>query len=133
MIVKATIKSAKAKGVYDEAVRHAVKVTDTHIHMEEEDFLRIAGREKTAISRVIHGITGAAKAITGIDKADDETIQHRLMICETCLHSQPKDKPIEKRVCGRMVDVLKPRSKTCGCRITLKTKVKSESCPLEKW
>lgn len=63
----------------------------------------------------LRGAIGLAKALTGIDRADDVTILLRRHACVKC----PKR---HKRLCMM-----------CGCYLREKTLVASEKCPLGKW
>ena len=125
-IVRVPIDKARAAGKHDQYASAAISQTETHFRVRASDWAKISGR-------VLHGAVGAVKAVAGVDRADDQTIALRLAICESCPESLPHDKPVANRHCGKLRSMLKPAAKTCGCRIALKTKVKSESCPLEKW
>jgi flavoprotein len=72
---------------------------------------------------VIHGVKGVTKAVLGVDRAPSELIKKRLAICKVC------PKASRKRADGISLN----KCTVCGCYLELKTKVKSETCPLEKW
>lgn len=48
--------------------------------------------------------------------ASSDTIQKRINICKSCEHAMSKN-----------------RCKICGCFLDVKTGLKTESCPLDKW
>ena len=53
----------------------------------------------------------------GITVAEETVVQERINICNNCEHLfQPT------RTC-----------KLCGCFVDLKTKIKTSSCPINKW
>jgi hypothetical protein len=62
-----------------------------------------------------HGFIGLVKALTGIDRADAETIGFRRYACIIC----------PKRVRGWC--------SVCHCKLKAKTVVKSEHCPKGYW
>lgn len=73
--------------------------------------------------KIITGATGLAKAVTGIDQAEKETIAQRREICRGCADAVPCPfSPNKKCLCG-----------VCGCLLVAKTKLKKESCPKAKW
>lgn len=69
---------------------------------------------------VLHGAIGLAKAMAGIDRASDETIDRRGAICISCNQSES------------VAGVLQ-RCKICGCATAAKIRNASEKCPLGKW
>ena len=70
---------------------------------------------RKSAARVAHGAIGLAKATTGVDAADRQTIEMRHERCQLCRHND----------CGRCLK--------CGCWIALKIRIRSEHCPLGNW
>lgn len=137
-IVRIPIDKAKAAGKYDQYKAVALEETATHLRVEESAWRAIKGQDTSGVipavaRRVAHGAAGLVKSMVGADPAPPEVVASRLAVCAACEHSHPADKPVEKRRCGKLVDVLKPGSPTCGCNVVRKTKLRSESCPLGKW
>lgn len=66
--------------------------------------------KKTGLLHAAHVLT------TGKGKAEDAKQEKRIAVCNSCEHLLPT------RNCGR-----------CACFVDLKTKVDSESCPINKW
>jgi hypothetical protein len=63
----------------------------------------------------LKGAIGLAKAWTGVDRADQQTVLLRRLACLDCLKRH-------KRLCMM-----------CGCYLREKTLVASEHCPLRRW
>lgn len=76
-------------------------------------------------SQLIHGTVGLAKAVLGVDRADEETIQRRRAICRACPHAIP---------CPLLANQ-KCRCALCGCLLSAKTVLAGETCPdmPKKW
>ena len=85
----------------------------------------------------MHGLTGATKAIFGLDRAPQKLISHRRALCGECHHAVPckheSGGGADPCWCGKLWDGLRAHSPACGCSILLKTKLKSEHCPLNVW
>lgn len=60
---------------------------------------------------VLRGIDGILEE----DRVDDETMQERLMICQSC----------EKLVSGTCLD--------CGCYVEIRSSMRKGRCPNKKW
>lgn len=71
------------------------------------------------VAKVMHGASGIAKAILGIDQAPQEVILERRAICAGCPSKTTK---MGLEVC-----------KTCDCHIGAKTSLRAESCPEKRW
>ena len=88
----------------------------------------------SAAKRISHGIWGLIKSSFQIDRPVTEVITARAEVCGKCEKNAPCGKLlIGKRCCGKLFDVLKANSSTCGCIIGNKIRVASETCPLGKW
>ena len=136
--LEATAKYRPADYVED-VLSHAVEITETHYILTRDDFDMLrskyqANRNRSqwgkAAERIGHGAAGLLKSAIGIDRAADEIIGSRLEICGGCPENQPC---VAGRCCGRLFDVLKPSSRTCGCVIANKVKLAGESCPMSRW
>lgn len=79
------------------------------------------------------GMVGMGKAALGLDQVPPEVMADRLAICDQCEHSRPKDKPVEERRCGQLLDAIKPGTAPCGCGLADKTSLGGQACPLGKW
>lgn len=86
-----------------------------------------------ALARIGHGLWGMVKSKFKIDPSSDDVIHYRLEICGECDKNTPCIGSSKKRCCGKLLDVLKATSPTCGCVISNKVTVASEKCPLGKW
>lgn len=73
------------------------------------------GCAKTGLAKIVHGAAGLAKAAMGLERASEETIRTRSLICRTCEHYR-------HGFCAK-----------CGCMIAAKVRVASEACPLHRW
>lgn len=84
---------------------------------------------------IAHGLTGAAKAVLGLDRAPQKLISHRRALCSECPHAVPckRGTVSDPCWCGKLWDGLRSHSPACGCSIPLKTRLKSEHCPLNIW
>lgn len=72
-------------------------------------------KPETIISKVAHGAAGLAKYALGIDAASPETKQARWNICKDCEFHKLW------------------RCQSCGCVVSAKISIASESCPENKW
>lgn len=86
-----------------------------------------------AAGRVAHGLIGLFKSTLGIDRAVETVIKRRASICSTCAENVPCFEGTNRRCCGKLIDVLKPNSPTCGCVIKSKVTISHEQCPMDKW
>lgn len=77
------------------------------------------------LGKVVHGVVGLTKAVTHIDRASDEVIQHRREVCQKCPMAAPCQNPKNK---GKVCTCTK-----CGCFLKAKTVVAAEKCPEGKW
>lgn len=79
---------------------------------------------------IVAGAAGLAKAALHIDRADAAIIKARRNACRTCPEASRNPHPRYATNAG-----LTSLSKCgkCGCFISAKTLLESESCPLEKW
>jgi hypothetical protein len=100
---------------------------------EEQRQARTAAMWGVAAKRIVAGAVGWVKASFGIDAAEQQVIDARLEICDQCEHSLPKDKEVINRKCGKLMDVLKPDSPTCGCWLKQKVVGAQTSCPILHW
>ena len=73
--------------------------------------------------RLLHGAAGLTRAALGVDRAPEHVIAERRAACRRCPDAQPCDR-IGRRVCS---------CKLCGCLISAKTALSSESCPADRW
>lgn len=81
-------------------------------------------------SKIIHGAVGIAKALTGTDAAAPEVAQQRRDICRQCEHATRNPDPKYAKFNGLTTF---SRCKLCDCVLSLKVKVASEHCPINKW
>lgn len=88
---------------------------------------------KQAAGRIRHGLAGLAKSLLGINPALGEIVLARREICIACDQNVKCIGATETRCCGKLLDVLNPTARTCGCVLKHKVKVASEKCPLDKW
>lgn len=73
---------------------------------------------KNQAASLAHGILNEGMAILkNTPSLDDQEITQRLSICHECEHFIPKSKRCSK----------------CGCYLNLKTKLRSQHCPIGKW
>jgi len=87
-----------------------------------------------AASAIAHGATGIAKALLGVDPVTKEVRDERIAICKACEFAAPGKINRDKKVyCGKLWDGLIHDTGTCGCLISLKVLVASESCPVGRW
>lgn len=91
------------------------------------------GKPRKVINNIAHGVVASTKFHFKVNRADQEVIDHRKSVCETCPSSLPKDKKLSLRNCGKLSDVLDPNSNTCGCPLMKKYVLKGETCPQNKW
>jgi hypothetical protein len=70
--------------------------------------------------KIINGAIGVAKNILDIDIAPGILVNQRRDICLKCEYNS-----------GHMTS--SSMCKKCGCFIILKTRLKSEECPIQKW
>jgi len=61
------------------------------------------------------GALGIAKDVLGIDAAADDVVSARWSICSNCQEN-------DRGVCAK-----------CGCHLSAKSRIGSETCPLGKW
>ncbi len=66
---------------------------------------------KRCCGQALRGTIGVAKALSGIDRADDATIDRRSTACRSCDRNR------------------RGRCAICGCWVRLKVTIASESCP----
>jgi hypothetical protein len=71
--------------------------------------------------RAFDGLRGIAKAISGVDRASEETIEARLAVCRSCPSGLFRDGVCDSRGGG------------CGCLLRYKVRLASESCPKSHW
>ena len=71
--------------------------------------------KKNNLVRMIKGAVAFTKANLGIDAADDDTIDKRLAICQSCQDNN------------------RWHCEDCGCIISEKVRLKSQECPQLKW
>lgn len=84
-----------------------------------------------AAGRAAVGAVKLVKSTAGIDLADDATIAGRRSVCASCPEKIMDKLGIER--CGPLWRSLAGTGKTCGCAIASKTKLKDESCPMNRW
>ena len=72
-------------------------------------------RQVSGLSSLKHGFLGLLKASANVDVVNSEAIRKRRMICAGC----------DRKKGWKCTE--------CGCLVAAKTKLKSESCPLDKW
>lgn len=98
-------------------------------------YVRVRRKSKlwATTGRLAHGVAGYTKATLGIDAAPDELVAIRLATCEKCPENAPCIGNVRIRCCGKLLNVLRTRRRTCGCRIAKKTRIAGEKCPLGKW
>jgi len=67
---------------------------------------------------------GIGKALAGVDAAPAALQDARLRACRACPHRKRKgvSARLSVSVCGR-----------CGCVLRLKTRIRGESCPDDRW
>lgn len=111
----------------------AVEDTAEYVKLRVSDWRALKVKYRGVVGRVTHGMLGAVMAASGVKKADPEIIEARKAICAECPENKPCIGLAKFRCCGKLLDVLNPTKKTCGCRIDLKTQSKREKCPLDKW
>lgn len=58
-----------------------------------------------------------AAGLDAVERADEETAKKRIEICVECPH---------------LIKITR-QCKECGCFVDLKTKLKTQRCPIEKW
>lgn len=75
----------------------------------------ILGDEEMELKRIVNGITGITKSTLGFDRATDETILNRKIICNQCKFKQ------------------KNKCNICGCYVNIKVKINNEKCPKDFW
>lgn len=68
------------------------------------------------IHGAIHGATGITKALLHIGRAAPAVIDQRMAVCRGCPRLRPGG-----------------RCDACGCFVSLKTTLATESCPVGKW
>ena len=108
------------------------------LELDKQRKMRRPERERVewsdAAKRISHGIWGFIKSSFQIDRPVNEVMTARLEVCGKCEQNAPCNKLLPgKRCCGKLLDVLKANSPTCGCIIANKVKIASEECPLGKW
>ena len=84
--------------------------------------------KKCGCAEVVAGVVGLAKAATGIDRADEATIERRRAICRECPSA-------ERRMSNRQQMEVTAWSQCaeCGCLLKAKTVIAGETCPAGKW
>ena len=87
---------------------------------------------KAAIN-VATGAIGVAKSTVGIGLSPRDVIAARRKVCHSCEHIAPCVGLSKVKCCGRIADILKATSPTCGCIIDRKVRVASQHCPVGKW
>lgn len=80
--------------------------------------LKAVPTQPTGAAWLAHGVAGVAKAMCGVDRADDAEIERRLALCAGCEHATTG---------------LVGRCGLCGCAWKFKIRVKGEKCPAGKW
>lgn len=84
----------------------------------------------------LNGVYGAGRFLAAAasgDIADDATVDERRAVCRECPYRVRKTAIgaiAESDWCGQPLEVTK---NTCGCLVSGKTLVASESCPSGKW
>lgn len=74
-------------------------------------------------NQITKGVVGLTKAVLGIDRADEQTIEARRSLCRSCDRAEPCIRNAHQFcIC-----------KECGCLLKAKTSVKSEVCPIGRW
>ncbi len=91
-------------------------------HMCPVEALKILG--KAGLSFV--------KTTLHIDIALVEIVKERLIICKVC-SLVILNKRGEVGTCGKLTDMFKASSKSCGCFLRQKTLDSKQHCPLGKW
>ena len=87
---------------------------------------------KNAALRILRGAAGLTASTLGVDAAPADVAARRLAICDRCELSRPADEPVEKRRCGRLLD-LRGSGCGCGCWVDKKTRLAGQRCPLDRW
>lgn len=70
---------------------------------------------------LVHGVIGAGKALLGIDRAPDAFVRERIQRCAG---------GGGVAACNKLRGLF---CEECGCIVSLKVRVGSESCPIGRW
>ena len=62
-----------------------------------------------------------------------QTRSNRLQICKKCEHYVESTRSCGTLILGEDVVVGTERKKLCGCVMTIKTRLKTAQCPIDKW
>jgi len=83
-----------------------------------------------AAKRIAKGTAGLVKSFVNPAKA--EIVSDRQAICDAC-EENVSCVGNGLKCCGKMINILKSTSKTCGCVISRKVRGADQVCPLGKW
>lgn len=123
--VKESIVTAEARS---RLVAYGATIADGFINFQSPNAeiargLITAGNQKTGIKKIMHGVSGLAKAAIGADKADKSEIKRRREICQGT-ETTPR------------CQLWNPKLNTCRactCFLPAKIRIKSEHCPINRW
>ena len=139
-VVRIPIEKAQSVGRYDTYAAVAIEITETHLRVRHEDWVRIKGVDATespgnAIRRIAHAGRSIVKTSMGIDLAAPDQIEARLAVCRNCPGGHAIFKDGDVHTCGPMLEGLKSsgKGKPCGCILRKKARDLKEDCPFGYW
>ena len=83
-----------------------------------------------ALMTILRGIRGIGRAAANADPVDEPTLADRRRACAHCEHATARK---NLKHLGTAALSATSICRLCKCNIHLKTRLNSESCPLDKW
>lgn len=84
----------------------------------------------SAVQTITNGVKGIAKAVVGMDKADDNVIKLRRNECRNCEYATKNNDKVNTPTKG-LTNF--SRCLKCSCVIMFKSSLATEKCPIGKW
>jgi len=82
------------------------------------------------VTKIARGAIGVAKAVIGVDRANDATVQTRRDVCRECPHAKRNHARMNRPTKG-LTNL--SQCARCECFIVAKTLLAGEKCPEGKW